>query len=391
MDHFNRRALLGSAALGAGGLALAGAAQAAQPGEGGFGRKAGPLPPGDTVVKHDQADIEAMSDFRFSLDGNRPKVTSGGWAKEATVHQFPISKGIAGVHMFLDPGASRELHWHAIAAEWAYVIDGRCQTVVLDPSGASEINNYEPGDLWYFPKGHGHSIQTIGDKPCHFILSFDNGAFSEHGTFSITDWVDVTPKDMLAMNFGLPKDVFDAFPKGEAYIQSGPILAASDALDAPWPKESTHKFRLLRDARAARDFDGGTFRLASVDEFSASKTMSGGVMTIKPGAMRNLHWNPNANEWHYYLRGKGQVASFGSGGRGKVAEFGPGDVAYIPAGFGHAIKNIGNEDLEIVQTWDAGKFEEIDLDKWVRSSPRYLLSNNFAGVPDATIAKMKQA
>ena len=390
MNHFNRRALLGSAALGAGGLALAGAAQAAQPGEGGFARQAVPLPPGDKVVQHDQADIEAMPEFRFSLDGNRPKVTSGGWAKEATVHQFPISKGIAGVHMFLDPGASRELHWHAIAAEWAFVMEGRCQTVVLDPSGASEINNYEPGDLWYFPKGHGHSIQTIGDKPCHFILSFDNGAFSEHGTFSITDWIDVTPKDMLAMNFGLPKDVFDAFPKGEAYIQAGPILAASDALDAPWPKESTHKFRLLRDAKAARDFDGGTFRLASVDEFPASKTMSGGVMTIKPGAMRNLHWNPNANEWHYYLRGKGQVAAFGSGGRSKVAEFGPGDVAYIPAGFGHAIKNIGDVDLEIVQTWDAGKFEEIDLDKWVKASPRYLLSNNFAGASEATITKMKQ-
>ena len=49
---------------------------------------------------------------------------------------------------------------------------------VLDPSGASEINNYGPGDLWFFPKGHGHSIQTIGDKSCHFVLSFDNGAFS---------------------------------------------------------------------------------------------------------------------------------------------------------------------------------------------------------------------
>jgi len=112
--------------------------------------------------------------------------------------------------------------------------------VVLDPSGASEINNYGPGDLWFFPKGHGHSIQTIGDKPCLFILAFDNGAFSEHGTFSITDWIDVTPKDMLALSFGVPKDVFDAFPNGETYIQAGPVLPASEALDAPWPKESTH-------------------------------------------------------------------------------------------------------------------------------------------------------
>ena len=140
-----------------------------------------------------------------------------------------------------------------------------------------------------------------------------------------------------------------------------------------------------------RDFDGGTFRLATIDEFPASKTMSGGLMTIKPGAMRKLHWNPNANEWHYYLRGKGQVVSFGSGGRGKLAEFTPGDVAYIPAGFGHAIRNVGDEDLEIVQTWDAPKFEEIDLDKWVHSSPNYLLSNNFTGVPASTLTQMKQA
>src|SRR5215475_1827134 len=71
--------------------------------------------------------------------------------------------------------------------------------------------------------------------------------------------IDVTPKDILAANFNLPKDVFDAFPKGETYIQAGPIVPISQALDAPWPKESTHKFRLLRDQKAVRDFEGGTF------------------------------------------------------------------------------------------------------------------------------------
>jgi oxalate decarboxylase len=291
--------------------------------------------------------------------------------------------------MFLDPGASRELHWHAIAAEWAFVIDGQCQTVVLDPSGQTEVNNYGPGDLWYFPKGHGHSIQTIGSKPCHFILSFDNGAFSEHGTFSITDWIDVTPKELLAQNFGVPKDLFDAFPKGETYIQAGPVIPVAQAVDAPWPKDSTHKFSLRNDVKARRDFDGGTFRLATVDEWPVSKTMSGGVMVLKPGAIKELHWNPNANEWHYYLRGKAQVAVFGSGGRGKVAEFNPGDVAYIPAGFGHAVRNIGNEDLEIVQTWDNGTFQEIGLKDWVKTSPQYLVANNFAGVPNATLAKLQ--
>src|SRR5690349_9719395 len=80
--------------------------------------------------------------------------------------------------------------------------------------------------------------------------------------------------------FDLPKDAFDAFPKGETYIQAGPVVPISQAVDAPWPKESTHKFRLMRDPKAARDFAGGTFRLATIDEFPASKTMSGGLMVI---------------------------------------------------------------------------------------------------------------
>jgi hypothetical protein len=53
----------------------------------------------------------------------------------------------------------------------------------------------------------------------------------------------VTPKDILAANFNLPKDAFDAFPKGETYIQAGPVVPVSNALEAPWPRESTHKFR----------------------------------------------------------------------------------------------------------------------------------------------------
>ena len=114
----------------------------------------------------------------------------------------------------------------------------------------------------------------------------------------------MTPKDILAANFNLPKDAFDAFPKGETYIQAGPVVPVSQALEAPWPRESTHKFRLLRDPKAARDFEGGTFRLATVDEFPASKTMSGGLMIINKGKQRNLHWHTNANRGFPSLRSR---------------------------------------------------------------------------------------
>jgi len=196
---------------------------------------------------------------------------------------------------------------------------------------------------------------------------------------------------MLAANFHVDKALFDAFPKGETYVQAGPVLPSSQAIDAPWPKESTHKFSLTKDVRARRDFDGGSFSLATVDEWPISTTMAGGLMVIKPGQMKELHWNPNANEFHYYLKGTGQVAMFGSGGRGQVADVKAGDTAYIPAGYGHGILNTGSEDLEIVQTWDAGKFEEITLKHWVETAPKYLLSNNMAGVPASTLDQIQRA
>src|SRR5438270_9347252 len=61
--------------------------------------------------------------FKFELEKSHGKVIGGSYGKEATIEQLPISKGIAGVSMRLEPGAMRELHWHATAAEWAFVIE----------------------------------------------------------------------------------------------------------------------------------------------------------------------------------------------------------------------------------------------------------------------------
>ena len=39
--------------------------------------------------------------------------------------------------MRLKPGAMRELHWHSLAAEWAYMLEGRCRATVVMPNGQS--------------------------------------------------------------------------------------------------------------------------------------------------------------------------------------------------------------------------------------------------------------
>src|SRR5436853_2020832 len=228
MSEFQRRDFLkGTAAFAAGVTAALTATRRAEAGDPSFMNN---VP--DPLVSGKE-----LPTFKYALEKSRAKVIGKSTAREATVEQFPISKGIAGVSMGLEPGAMRELHWHATAAEWAYVDKGRVRTTVIDPEGHSETNDFDPGDVWYFPRGHGHMLECLGDEPCHFVLIFDNGYFSEFGTFSITDWIGRTPKELLAKNFGLPESAFDGFPKSEVYFARGrrPPEKAATPLAGPHP------------------------------------------------------------------------------------------------------------------------------------------------------------
>lgn len=317
--------------------------------------------------------------FKFQLEKSTGKVIGGSYGKEATVEQLPISKGIAGVSMRLEPGAMRELHWHATAAEWAFVIEGQVRTTVISPEGYAETNDFEPGDVWYFPRGHGHVLECLGDKPCHFILIFDNGYFSEFGTFSITDWIGHVPKPLLAKNFGVPESTFDDFPKSEVYFARGkvpPVEPAKPLQGWVLPPE-THKYRLLAQP-PHRVFGGGREWRVDSTRFPISKTVTGVILDLDPGALRELHWHPTADEWQYVISGRVGVTLFGSHGRFRTEVLEAGDVGYIPQGYGHSIENIGDKGCRVLIGFNTGVYAAIDLSQWIAGNPTNVLATNFS-------------
>jgi quercetin dioxygenase-like cupin family protein len=164
MSEFTRRNVLGAATGSM--IATTASMQASADGQPPFGPTPAPLA-GATLPS-----------FRFALGAVTPKSWDGGWAKEATVAEFPVSEKLAGVLMSLAPGALRELHWHANAAEWAYVIRGHCRVTTINPQSRSQIADFGPGDVWYFPRGFGHSIQGIGAQDCLFSCLYSTTAIS---------------------------------------------------------------------------------------------------------------------------------------------------------------------------------------------------------------------
>src|SRR5271169_6511691 len=143
-----RREMIGTASVAALGATMLTAPQA------------GAIPAQNYQVGKDPGKHEPLADFKFDIEANAGWVGEAGSAKEATVEEFPVSKSIAGVSMRLKPGGIRELHWHAIAAEWAFVIKGRVLTTVIAPNGQAATDIFDEGDIWYFPRGHGHALQN---------------------------------------------------------------------------------------------------------------------------------------------------------------------------------------------------------------------------------------
>lgn len=320
----------------------------------------------------------AAQSFAFNLAGAPiGKARLGCWAREANVTEFPVSTGLSGVLMSLKAGALRELHWHANAAEWAFIISGSCRITIIDPQARTEVVDFEPGDIWYFPRGHGHSIQATGSADCVFLLVFDSGYFSEYATFSLSDWIGHTPPEVMAKTLGLPASAFAAFPRDEVYFAAGPVpgpLPAAPAAGSLTAPALTHRYRLL--AQKPRETDGVSVRIASETEFPICTTMTGALMTIRPGALRTPHWHPNADEWQYYLSGRARMTVFQSQGRATTEEFSSGFIGYVPRGCGHYIEPGGNEEVRLLVVFNSPQHPEITMASWMEGVSPQLLATN---------------
>src|SRR5258706_13712074 len=167
-------------------------------------------------------DVGSMPQIWASFNNAPRRIQDGGWARQVTQADFPISKTITGVNMRLTAGGIRELHWHQ-AAEWAFMTYGNCRITVLDPMGRPYVSDVKEGDIWYFPAGYPHSLQGLGSDGCEFVICFDDGAASEINTLLVPDWFAHTPPPVLAANFGVSAETFAKTPLNDLWIFQGKV------------------------------------------------------------------------------------------------------------------------------------------------------------------------
>jgi oxalate decarboxylase len=321
---------------------------------------------------------------------NAPKrIQAGGWARQVTQKDFSVAEEISGVNMRLTAGGIRELHWH-LAAEWAYMTYGNCRVTVLDEQGRAYVSDVKEGDLWYFPPGLPHSLQGLEPDGCEFVICFDDGRASEFNTLLLSDWLAHTPPKVLAKNFELPADTFSKIPLQDLYIFQGKppgSLAADRAAVAGTAGAPPYPFTFsLGSMEPSRRTKGGEVRIADSTNFTVSKNIATALLTIRPGGLRELHWHPNADEWQYWVKGKGRMTVFNTGPNAVTMDFNPGDIGYVKRAQGHYLENVGDTDLVVLEVFRSPRFQEVSLSDWLAHTPPALVAQHL-NVDVKTIAK----
>jgi oxalate decarboxylase len=344
--------------------------------------------PGPNNVVNDQlnpdsvwsppTDNGTVEPFKYSFDLAHKEIDSGGWTRQVTVRDLPVSKTIAGVEMHLTAGGIRELHWH-VSAEWALMISGNARITAVDAEARSFVNDVSAGDLWLFPGGVPHSIQGLGPEGCKFLLVFNQGDFDEFDTFLLTDMFNHLPKEVLAKNFGVAESTFDNVPKEKLYIFQSDLprpLAEEQKQAAAGTSAIDNQF-IFRPSqmKPTKVQPGGEVKIVDRKNFPVTN-ISAAIVRLKPGGLRELHWHPLSDEWQYYVSGKGRMSIFDAGGKARTMDFQEGDVGYIQISRPHYIENTGSEDLVFLEVFPNPEYQDISAAEWLAHTPTRLVNEH---------------
>ncbi|CAI7661610.1 unnamed protein product [Penicillium bialowiezense] len=326
----------------------------------------------------------------MGLSHNRLGQDNAGWARQENVNVMPDATLMAGVDMRLEPAGYRELHWH-VAAEWSLVLNGSCRIQAVNENGETFIDDVAAGDVWYFPPGVPHSIQALDDG-VEFLLVFDDGDFSEDNTFLASEVFLHTPKEVLSKNFNLDVSAFDKIPEDELYIFAGTPAPADiekqnvTTSAGPVPRGQSYSYHFSE--QPAHEVAGGSVKIVDPLTFPIAAGFSAAVVTVHPGAMREVHWHPASDEWTFFISGQGRATLFTAPNAATTFDYMAGDVGYFPKSNSHYIENTGDEDLVFVEVLQASMFTDVALGQWIGSTPKQIIADTL-NLDDDALSKLK--
>jgi oxalate decarboxylase len=184
------------------------------------------------------------------------------------------------------------------------------------------------------------------------------------------------PHEVLSKDFGVGEKAFQNVPKQELFIFQtdvpGGLEADQKAAAGTLGKSpKVFAFRTM-EMPPTKQTKGGEVRIVDSRNFKVATTAMA-MVTVHPGGLRELHWHPNADEWQYYISGKGRMTVVATGNKARTMDFQEGDVGYVQKTLLHYIENTGDTDLVFLEMFKADRFQDLSLAEWLAHTPPELV------------------
>ena len=272
---------------------------------------------------------------------------------------LPLLKNVVLNIQRLAPGAGRVPHWHHSVAELNCVLEGTGEMGIVGLDGSLSRIPIVPGTVTCVPQGLMHYMANTGSTELVIAMGFNA---TKTMSSSLSNALRAFGSDRLAQmsglavtDFGMPSDkeapIYAPFGKLPAVDASAPRLV--DGVISSADFSAIQGFANLNGS--ARDID------AKVIGNLVGESMS--LMTLEPGALRDIHWHPHGTELIYIVDGELEwgLQAPGRAGDSSVFKAASGQVVAIPEGWLHYAANIGQQTAKLLVLWESPAPKTIEM------------------------------
>ena len=141
------------------------------------------------------------------------------------------------------------------------------------------------------------------------------------------------------------------------------------------------------DFDSARGFANDYGRSWDIDAKAIGNLVGGSMslMTLEPGALRDMHWHPAGTELVYVVEGELEwgLQAPGKAGDSSVFTTRKGQAVAIPEGWLHYAANIGPQTARLLVLWESTAPRTIELMGTLSALPSALMAASAGAVLDA--------
>jgi oxalate decarboxylase family bicupin protein len=274
------------------------------------------------------------------------------------------------------------------------MLNGSVRIQAVDDAGRTFVDDVTAGDVWFFPSGIPHSIQAFSEG-CEFLLVFDDGSFTEEETWLVSELIQRTPPTVVAKNFRTSVSTFDNSPKEQLWIFPGtPAPEDIEKQNTTGPAGSipqNDSYSYHFSEQQPLKVPGGSIKILDPATFPIAKNFATALITLDPGAMREMHWHTTSDEWTYFIQGSARLTVYQAPTNSRTFDFTAGDVGYVPAPNAHYLENVGNETLVFLEVLQATQYTDISVNQWLGLTSKQIVKDHLK-VDDAfldTLPKVK--